>query len=187
MELTILCFDRDLTVDVNFEQHNAHMMDAPVDAEPVPLAWVKHYAHAVEGVDVWATGNQRLRKEGAIPGLKEARLLWESLHETDITSHYKDTGILEHYKPTRRDGLRIIQSIYEGYSSDEDSLRFVVVDDVDLSDMAHEWGEHYYAWDFVKMDEWLVKNPEFSGVPVNSPECSEALVRKHTGLDELCR
>lgn len=185
MNLTILCFDRDFTVDVNFDQHEAYMMDAPADAEPVPLAWVKHYAHSVENVDVWATGNQRLRKEGAIPGLEEARLLWESLHETDIESQYKGRGFLDRYKPTRRDGLRVIQSIYEGYASDEDTLRFVVVDDVDLSDMRNEWGKHYFAWDFIKENEWIVEKPDFSGTPANSTECHENLVRNHDNLDEL--
>lgn len=180
----ILCFDRDFTVDVNFDQHGVYMDGGPVDAEPVPLAWVKHYAHAVEGVDVWATGNQHLRNEAAIPGIREARNLWESYHERSVKPVYESRGC-HSYKPGRRDGLRLIQDVYEVYASSEDPLQFVVVDDVDLSDMADEWGEHYFSWDFIDTEEWDVENPAFSDIPVTSSDCDESLEANHAMLDEL--
>ena len=185
MDLTVLCFDRDLTVDVNFDVDRVQQIDGPADARPVPLSWVKHYAHAVDGVDVWATGNQRLRAEAAIPGLADAAEVWRSLYDRDIETVYESYGFVEEYKPRRRDGLRLIRDIYTEHAGADDSLAFTVVDDVDLSDMAHEWGEHYYAWDFVEDDDWAVDDPAYSDTPVNSSACSENVGPDHGGLDEL--
>ena len=191
----VLCFDRDFTVDVNFDAHRASVeLNAPGDAEPVPLAWVQHYAHAVDGVDVWATGNQRLREEAMIPGIREARSLWESRRERGVESVYESPGYLHDYKPGRRDGLRLIADVYEAAIDDADgdavsgAVEFVVVDDVDLSDMAAEWGEHFFPWEFVECERWRVDDPVFPGVPACSEEFEATeLERGHDALDELER
>lgn len=184
MDVTVLCFDRDMTVSVNFDSHLLYRNGAPPDCEPVPMSWVKHYAHAVDGVDVWATGNQHLRKEAAIPGMVEAHDLWEEAYDEDIESVYAGEGFGDRYKPLRRDGLRVIREIYEAHA-DDDSLNFVVIDDVDLTDMADEWGEHYYAWDFITEDEWAVDDPAFSDTPANSSDCDEDIRPSHPALDTL--
>ena len=59
---TVLCFDRDYTIDVN----------AHPEYDAVPLAWVKAWAHSPEydHIDVWATGNQHLITEAQIPGTR---------------------------------------------------------------------------------------------------------------------
>lgn len=138
MVQTVLCFDRDETVDVN--PHDDH--------DAVPLAWVKHFAHEHSDVDVWATGNQHLRTEAAICGIREARSLWEAHHERSVKPVYESRGY-HSYKPSRRDGLRLIHDLYDIYTDNDPA--FVVVDDADLRDMSEY--THYWPWTFVSETE----------------------------------
>lgn len=140
---TVLCFDRDLTVSVNFTTENQGFM--PDGAEPVPLKWVKSWAHDYDEIDVWATGNQHLRKEAAIAGFEELHVLWNEHVAPGIVAEYDPTGA-NPYKPTRRRGLEMIKEFYD-HVDDVDPETFIVVDDVDVSDV--DGFTHYYPWDFV--------------------------------------
>jgi hypothetical protein len=148
------------------------------DRAAVPLGWVQYWAHEVE-LPVWATGNQHLKIEAAIPGLAEAEELWEDDLGND-EYQYSNSEFEHHFTPRRRDGLRLIQELYEATFPDE-PLRFMVVDDVDVSDLAAEgpW-THYFPWDFVavveagvlKQSHGLLEPPNAAyrndGVPFNS-------------------
>ncbi|SDF96061.1 HEAT repeat domain-containing protein [Halorientalis regularis] len=124
----VFAFDRDWTVDVN--PHPRH--------EAVPLEWVKHLAHETHHA-VYAIGNQDLAEEAAIPGV------------VDIVGRHADNwdewlggkqpdGYYERF-PTRRERLSLIADLHP------DADEYVVVDDLDLSDIAG-WA-HYHAWEFV--------------------------------------
>lgn len=163
-ERVILCFDRDRTVSVN---------PAP-NRRAVPIGWVQYWAHETE-TPVWATGNQHLRSEASIPGIREAEFAWRE-YVTGKDYEYEESEFENYWKPCRRDGLRIIQDVYQAVFPDED-FRFVVVDDVDVSDLSEEgpW-THYFPWNFVEYVESggfaLDEPPEGSytndGVPFNS-------------------
>ncbi len=166
MTKAVLCFDRDLTVSVNFTTENQGFM--PDDAEPVPLAWVKYWAHHDPRVDVWATGNQHLRKEAAIPGFEELHQLWQEHVGPDVVAEYEPAGA-NPYKPTRRRGLEMIKEFYDNVD-DVDPEWFVVVDDVDVSDV--DGFEHFYPWDF---RDWLEDSVPTDELPVcNEPAQSNA-------------
>ena len=163
----VLCFDRDHTVSVNGHPNRA----------AVPIGWVQYWAHETE-IPVWATGNQHLKSEAAIPGLAEAEELWENELGND-SYEYSNSDFEYHITPRRRDGLRLIQDLYEATFPGE-TFRFIVVDDVDVSDLAAEgpW-THYFPWDFVEMVEaseqrtyGLMEPPDSAyrneGVPFNS-------------------
>jgi hypothetical protein len=124
----VFAFDRDWTVDVN--PHPRH--------EAVPLEWVRHLAHETPHA-VYAIGNQTLADEAAIPGV------------VDIVGRHSDDwaqwlggkqpdGRYEQF-PLRRERLSLIQDLHP------DAEGYVVVDDLDLSDV-DEW-DHYHAWEFV--------------------------------------
>ena len=170
LESTVFAFDRDHTVSVN-----PHPDD---DRDAVPLSWVKYLAHG-SPADVFASGNQHLRREAAIPGLAWAKVLHDELEgrpfeESAITEsgeHYSN------YLPERRQGLRTICSVYNHPDSgvDADDLRFVVIDDIDLKDMAGEGWEHYYPWDFVDAFGGLSDAAEAASVcdrPVSAVDCT---------------
>lgn len=129
--MTVFMFDRDRTVDVN----------PPRDKDAVPLSWVKHLAHETNN-KVFATGNQHLRKEALIPGMEEAKMIWEDMRGYPV--EYDDAGYADGFKPSRRNGLRMVKEIHP------DENEFIVVDDIDLRDMAEEGIIHYYPWDFYK-------------------------------------
>ena len=56
--MPVFAFDRDQTVNIN--PHPRH--------DAVPLEWVRHLAHNTP-YSVYATGNQTLAAEAAIPGV----------------------------------------------------------------------------------------------------------------------
>ena len=126
--MTVFAFDRDWTVDVN--PHPRH--------EAVPLEWVRHLAHETSHA-VYAIGNQQLAEEAAIPGVVDI----VGRHEDDWEQwlgEKEPSGRYEQF-PKRRERLSLIADLHP--ESDD----FVVVDDLDLSDVAG-W-EHYHAWEFV--------------------------------------
>jgi len=182
MDITVLCIDRDLTVNVNFNPNEIEAQHGVEDAKPVPLSWVKEYAHNVPHVDVWATGNAHLRREAEIYGVQEAKLLWEEYNGRVVTSEYPDTSP-HSYKPERRERLRLIQDIYEAYSEDE-SIQYVVVDDVNLGDMEKEGWLHLYPWEFVE-STFKIENTEYTSTSVESKACNEDVERNHDNLDRL--
>jgi len=165
-ERIVLCFDRDRTVSVN--PHPDH--------RAVPIGWIQWYAH-VANIPVWATGNQHLRTEAKIPGIREAEHAWESYLKKG-KYNYENSQFEDYIKPRRRDGLRLIQDVYQETFPNKD-FRFVVVDDADVSDLEDEgpW-HHYLPWKFVE----AVENSDFAleeppsdayrnnGVPFNSTD-----------------
>lgn len=198
-ENIVLCFDRDLTVDINCPSNaaGASILDPdmnlsgfiPDDAEGVPLAWVQHWAHETD-YHVWATGNQHLRTEAKIPGLKDAEDLWE----TYWTGEYEyDEPVSFYGKPQRRDGLRLIKDLYDGIYPNQD-FRFVVVDDVDLSELVDEGWMHYFPWDFreyVEADKVSIREPPTEtpapGVPLQSDDHDYDYVSIESQVAELVR
>lgn len=174
-ERIVLCFDRDSTVSVN--PHPEH--------RAVPIGWLQAWAHETE-IPVWATGNQHLKSEAEIPGLAEAESLWENYAGEEYL--YENSEFENHIKPRRRDGLRLIQDLYEETFPNED-FQFVVVDDADVSDLSDEgpW-VHYFPWGFVE----AVESGEFhfeeppsdayrnEGVPFNSTDSPDFDVREQT-------
>jgi hypothetical protein len=160
----VLCFDRDHTVSVNGHP----------EKRAVPIGWIQYWAHVLE-IPVWASGNQHLRVEAEIPGISEGEHLWESYIDGD-EYNYENSQFKDFHKPRRRDGLRLIQDLYQETFPDED-FRFIVVDDADVSDLEDEgpW-THYFPWDFVKTVEsgnFALEEPPSDayrneGVPFNS-------------------
>ena len=164
----VACFDRDWTVSVN----------PPPDGEAVPLSWVKAYAHGngYGRVDVWATGNQRLRGEAAIPGVETARAMRADLGLPEVESRASDpAGIapVNRGLPTRRDRLRMVAELYEESGRPETTL--LVVDDVDLSDM--DGWTHYTAWEFVPA-------AREGSAPLSAPETDFTDTPVHENPDE---
>ena len=179
-ERIVLCFDRDSTVSVN--PHPEH--------RAVPIGWVQFWGHCTD-IPVFATGNQHLRVEAEIPGLSEAEFLWNNyLNEGNY--EYENSQFEDYIKPRRRDGLRLIQDLYEETFPGED-FQFVVVDDADVSDLANEgpW-THYFPWDFVEAvesGEFALDEPDGDsfrneGVPFNSTDNPDFEVERRT-VDEI--
>ena len=126
--MQVFAFDRDWTVDVNPHPNR----------EAVPLEWVRHLAHETDHA-VYAIGNQDLADEAAIPGVVDI----VGRHPDDWTTWLGDKGPDGRYErfPTRRERLALIAELHP------DAEEYVVVDDLDLRDVAG-W-DHYHAWEFV--------------------------------------
>lgn len=134
----VVCFDRDEAVSTN---------PHPDPEKPaVPLSWVKYLAHGDGDVDVWATGNQTLRHEAAIPGTDRALALWSRL-DSDAVSHLSIPDP-HRFELPRRDRLHVIADLY-----DQAATGFVVVDDADITDMAAHGWTHFLPWAFVRAVE----------------------------------
>lgn len=136
----VVCFDRDEAVSTN--------PHPDPDKSAVPLGWVKYLAHDAEGVDVWATGNQTLRHEAAIPGTDRALELWEALG-VQKDGRFSIPDPLRFDLP-RRDRLHVVQDLYAAGGREP---AFVVVDDVDLGNMARHGWQHFFPWEFVSAVE----------------------------------
>ncbi len=121
-------FDRDFTVDVNPHPRR----------EAVPIEWVRHLAHET-GHAVYAIGNQDLADEAGIPGIVDI----VGRHADDWDEWLGEKNYHGNYErfPSRRERLHLIADIHP------DAEAYVVVDDLDLSDV--EGWDHYHAWDFV--------------------------------------
>jgi hypothetical protein len=179
-ERIVLCFDRDYTVSVNPHP----------DERAVPIGWIQWYAHKTD-IPVWATGNQHLKSEAEIPGLAEAESLWEE-YVAGEEYVYENSEFENHIKPRRRDGLRLIQDLYEETFPNKD-FQFVVVDDADVSDLEDEGPWTWYApWDFVETvesGEFVLDEPDGDsfrneGVPFNSTDDPDFEVERRT-VDEI--
>jgi hypothetical protein len=117
-----------------------------------------------------------LRVETETPGIREAERLWEELEGDEY--EYENSEFENHIKPRRRDGLRLVRDVYEAAYPDED-FQFIVVDDVDVSDLEEEGPWTYYTpWQFVEAvenGEAKVEEPPSDayrndGVPFNSTD-----------------
>lgn len=135
----VLCFDRDRTVDVHPPEHN----------DAVPLEWVQYFAHHEDTheIDVWATGNQHLRSEAGIPGLRNAINVWQTHYDTDVYEDFPRPSV-ETYKPYRRNGLNLVKTLYECAFPEAD-IEFVVVDDEEMHDLETDGWNYYLPWEFV--------------------------------------
>lgn len=153
----VFLFDRDLTVNVNWEVEELDWI--PENAEPVPLQWVIWLAHESEH-HVWATGNQHLRREAGIPGVEEARDQWERAFMHSIKKDYPSDGYYS-YKPHRKDRWRMVQDLYTEISDDD--FEFIVVDDTHHYEVTSEGFRLFYPWNF-KL------SVEARGRPVDIPE-----------------
>lgn len=123
-------FDRDGTVDSS--GHNPG---------PIPLEWLM-YLNEETPYPVWAVGNQRLRGEAGIPGLRTA------INKSQFKSR-KTTG---HERTTR---VKIVASLYP------DIGHFVVVDD-----MIREYDElrGLPEWDIYLPEEFVEQHgPPWDG------------------------
>jgi len=177
----VFCFDRDSTVSVN--PHPEH--------RAVPIGWLQFWAH-IEEIPVFTTGNQHLRVECEIPGIREAESLWEE-YIAGEEYEYENSEFENHIKPRRRDGLRLIQDVYQEAFPDED-FRFIVVDDADVSDLSNEgpW-THYFPWDFVEAVEsgdFALEEPPSNafrngGVPFNSTDDPDSDHNQNAPLEEI--
>lgn len=168
---TVVCFDRDHTVDVNPHP----------ERDAVPLAWVKYLAHEVDPVDVWATGNQRLCEEAVVPGVSEALARWDMLTADADDETYYEYAPVGIRKPGRREGLRLVEQLYRWeLEAAADGIEFVVVDDVDLSDLREEGWTHYFPWEFTRAVERgtgpveIPHSISVSNVPATDPDCPES-------------
>lgn len=166
----VVCFDRDFTVSVNPHPDN----------DAVPLSWVKHLAHEVPDVDVWATGNQTLREEASIPGISEAITCWRHLTLPEDPMDYHAHAPVGARLPGRREGLELIQAVYDRLATESETHRLIVVDDVDLSDLEADGWTHYLPWDFVAAVntgtadiDLPVPLEEPSNIPQTDPDCPE--------------
>ncbi|QSG16306.1 HEAT repeat domain-containing protein [Halapricum desulfuricans] len=126
--MLVFAFDRDWTVDVN--PHPQY--------EAVPLEWVRYLAHKTDHA-VYAIGNQDLAEEAAIPGVVDI----VGRHPADWDDWLGDKQPDGRYEsfPTRRERLTLIEALHPAAD------RYIVVDDLDLSDV--EGWQHYHAWEFV--------------------------------------
>ena len=97
--------------------------DSTIDVNkgPVPLDWVKKLTKTEH--EVWAIGNQTLKTEANILGIAE---ILERL------------GLDKDLSPSRRERVDMLRQLFP------DADEYIVVDDVDLSDM-EEWT--YYTPD----------------------------------------
>jgi hypothetical protein len=156
----------------------------------VPIGWIQYWAHEAE-IPVWCTGNQHLRVEAEIPGIREAEYVWREYLDNG-EYEYNNSQFEDYIKPRRRDGLRLIQDVYQETFPDQ-RFRFVVVDDEDVSDLEDEGPWTWYApWEFVEAveagDFALEEPPEDAfrndGVPFNSTDDPDFEIERRT-VDEI--
>lgn len=164
----VFLFDRDLTVDLNWEVEDLDWI--PEGAEPVPIEWVIWLAHESEH-HVWATGNQHLRNEAGIPGVEEARDQWERAFMHSIKNDYPSDGY-HSYKPHRKNRWRMVKDIYDEVSDEE--FEFIIVDDTLHYEVEREGFDLWYPWNFTASVREIgepVEIPEeldVPGVPLNT-------------------
>lgn len=124
----VFAFDRDHTVNVG-------ELSAREDRELVPLEWVQYLAHMTPHY-VYATGNQSLTTEADIPGISDI----VDQHPRGEELAAADSPRLSAFGPSRRTRVEMLTDIHE-------ASQYIVVDDVDLSDL--DGWDHYTSWEFV--------------------------------------
>ena len=82
-------------------------------------------------------------------GIGHAATAWRRLTHQD-TERYREF-VSQSSRLGRRDGLRLVRAIYAGLAGPERSRAFVVVDDVDLSDL--DGWDRYFPREFVDATE----------------------------------
>jgi len=127
-EYVVFAFDRDETVDVNPHP----------EEEAVPLSWVRTLAHETPH-EVWAIGNQQLKDEADIDGIREA--VMESENEWYRAFEEAETDLDVDGWPRRGRRVTMLSELFP------DADAYIVVDDKDLSYV--EGWTHYYPWEFV--------------------------------------
>jgi len=123
--MKLFAFDRDNTIDVN--------------QGPVPLSWVRYLAEETEH-EVYAIGNQALKKEAGIPGVAEAQEKLKSKEDVGKGTH---VGM-----PARRERVRMLKELFPSKGE------YIVIDDADLSNMEDEGWTYYSPDDFVREYKW---------------------------------
>jgi hypothetical protein len=152
--MIVFAFDRDFTVDLN--PHPTR--------QAVPLDWVQTLAHETHH-RVYAIGNQDLADEAAIPGVVDI----VGKHPDDWGDWLGDkrpNGYYERF-PERRERLDLIADLHP------DASDYVVVDDLDLSDV-DDW-DHYHAWEFVPAVKRGDIHPELPWVGEPLPDGGDTL------------
>ena len=166
----VLCFDRDYTISNSPPPAN--------HGKAVPLAWVRYLAHDenAPNIDIWATGNQRLRHEAMIPGFNEALACWEQLtHQPAFDRFERVFG--DERKPRRRDGLRLIANLYHDsphigsvVPKQTSPATLAVVDDVNLADLSADGFKYFHPDIFTTLVETTDGYPElFAGTDISLP------------------
>lgn len=128
-EYVVLAFDRDETVDVN--PHS--------EKQAVPLSWIQHLNEETHH-EVWAIGNQKLKAEAGVPGVREAVLELENEWYREFSETDNDDEVDGWPRRARR--VTMLSELFP------DAEGYVVVDDKDLSYV--EGWDHYYPWEFVE-------------------------------------
>lgn len=128
-EFMVFAFDRDETVDVNPHPEKA----------AVPLAWLR-YLNEETDHEVWATGNQKLKSEADIPGIREAVLRLENEWHREFRETETDENVDGWPRRARR--VTMISDLFPEASG------YIVIDDKDLS-YIDGW-DHYFPWEFVE-------------------------------------
>ena len=116
--MKVFAFDRDATVD------------SGTPAGPVPLAWVRHLAHATDH-EVWAIGNQALVSEADIPGVR------------DVLARHPTAGRGRPRRFPREERVLAVGDLFP------DAEAYVVIDDVNLGSLESDGWRHYYPDHFV--------------------------------------
>ncbi|MFW6017468.1 MAG: adaptin protein [Halapricum sp.] len=124
----VLAFDRDQTVDVN----------PPAEKDAVPLSWIKHWAEEADH-EVWAIGNQKLKSEAGIPGVREAVMRLENEWHREFSEAENDKHVDGWPRRARR--VEMLAELFP------DADGYLVIDDKDLSYV--EGWTHYFPWEFV--------------------------------------
>ncbi|MEF8881696.1 MAG: adaptin protein [Halapricum sp.] len=128
-EHIVLAFDRDETVDVNPHP----------EKQAVPLSWIQHLNEETHH-EVWAIGNQKLKAEASVPGVREAVLELENEWYREFSETENDDEVDGWPRRARR--VTMLSELFP------DAEGYVVVDDKDLSYV--EGWDHYYPWEFVE-------------------------------------
>lgn len=121
--------------------------DATVDIGkwpgPIPIEWVEYISNNTNNYVV-ATGNQKLKEEAGIPGTQE---MLKSM-PAHISILYRN--------PSRRERLELARI-------NIDADEYIIVDDVDLSDI--EWADYYSPMEFVDSSPDVLENIKSPGTP----------------------
>lgn len=169
--MTVFMFDRDYTVDVNPKPGR----------DSIPLRLVKFLAHETDH-PVFATGNQHLRREALIPGVEDARKIWEKMHGYDPNDRYEDESYFDNYKPSRENCVKLVRDIHPDHNE------FIVFDDANLKHLHEDGINHFYPWhgeDYIRENFQIPNNIKSQdNQPENAKDnCIEEHLDKNNFID----